>query len=39
MGWFWKAIWVLVLAALEFLGTKYDWVKEEIESKPRNDVM
>jgi hypothetical protein len=30
---------VLVLAALEFLGTEYDWVKEEIESKPRNDVM
>jgi hypothetical protein len=39
MGWWLKAIWVLVLALLEFLGTKYDWVKEEIESKPRSDVM
>jgi len=32
-------IWHCVLALLDFLGVKYDWVKEEVESKPRSDVV
>jgi len=27
------------MALLDFLGVKYDWVKEEVESKPRSDVV
>jgi hypothetical protein len=39
MGWLFKAIWVLVLAVLEFVGVRHDWVKEEVDSKPSNDVL
>jgi hypothetical protein len=39
MSWLWKAIWILVVALLEFLGCKYDWVKEEIDSKPKDSVI
>jgi hypothetical protein len=38
MGW-WKAIWALVVALFEILGHRYDWVKEEINSKPKDSVM
>ena len=38
MGWL-HAIWMLVLSILEFLGAKWDWVEEEVNSKPRKDVM
>jgi len=38
MGWL-DAIWMLVLSILEFLGARWDWVREEIDSKPRKDVM
>jgi hypothetical protein len=37
MGWL-AAIWALVVGLFDFLGAKYDWVEEEINSKPRNDV-
>jgi len=30
---------MLVLSILEFLGAKWDWVEEEVNSKPRKDVM
>ena len=33
------AFWVSVLALLEFLGARYDWVKEEINAKPKDRVM
>jgi hypothetical protein len=39
MGWLLKVIWVLGWALIEFLGNKYDWVKEEINSKPKSDVL
>jgi len=43
MGW-WGAIGVLIVALLEFLGSKLwgskrDWVKQEIHSKPKDDVV
>jgi hypothetical protein len=42
MGW-WSAIWALLLAVLELVGARYGsvkgWVKEEIDSKPKSDVM
>ncbi len=38
MGW-WSAIWALLAAVLDFLGDRYDWIREEIHSKPKNDVM
>jgi hypothetical protein len=38
MGW-WSAIWALSVAVLDFLGDRYDWVKEETNSKPKNDVI
>jgi hypothetical protein len=37
MGW-WMAICVVV-ALLEILGARYDPVKEEIHSKPKDSVM
>jgi hypothetical protein len=39
MGWLLEAIWSLICGVLEFLGAKYDWVKEEINSKPKDGVM
>ena len=39
MGWLLEAIWSLICAVLEFLGAKYDWVEEEIHSKPKSDVL
>jgi len=27
------------MALLDFLEVKHDWVKEEVESKPRSDVV
>jgi hypothetical protein len=39
MGWLLEAIWSLIWAVLEFFGAKYDWVKEEINSKPKSDVL
>jgi hypothetical protein len=32
-------IWALIVTVLEFAGFQCDWVKEEINSKPRSDVM
>ncbi len=34
-----SVIWTVVMGVIEFLGGKHDWVKEEINSKPRQDVM
>jgi len=39
MGLLWHVIGWLVHAALNFFGAKHDWVKEEIDSKPRSDVL
>jgi hypothetical protein len=39
MGWLLEAIWWLICAVLEFLGARYDWVEEEIHSKPKSDVL
>ena len=39
MGWLLEAIWWLICGVLEFLGAKYDWVREEIYSKPKRDVL
>ena len=37
------AIWALVVFILELMGARMDWArnwaKEEIDSKPRNDVI
>jgi hypothetical protein len=38
MGWL-GAIWYLIASILDFLGAKWDWVEEEIKSKPRGDVV
>ncbi len=39
MNWLLEALWWLICAALELLGAKYDWVKEEVDSKPKSDVL
>jgi hypothetical protein len=39
MGWLWEITWWLICGVLEFLGVKYDWVKEEVDSKPKDSVM
>jgi len=39
MGWLLEMSWWLICGALEFLGTKYDWVKEEINSKLKDRVV
>ncbi len=39
MGWL-GALWdLLALSILDFFGALSDWVREEIDSKPRKDVM
>ena len=38
MGWLLETIWVLICAVLEVFGAKHDWVKEEIDSKPKTLV-
>jgi len=38
MGW-WSAIRALLMAVLDFVGDRYDWAKEEINSKPKKDVI
>jgi hypothetical protein len=38
MGWL-AAILELFWAVLDLVGVRHDWVKEEINSKPKNDVM
>ena len=39
MGWLLKAIGIFVWAVLEFLGLRYDWVKEEVNAKPKDSVI
>ncbi len=39
MGWLLEAIWWFTCAVMDFLGAKYDWVKEEIHSKPKSEVL
>jgi hypothetical protein len=34
-----SAIRTLLMAVLDFVGDRYDWVKEEINSKPKKDVI
>jgi hypothetical protein len=34
-----EVIWHCFVALLDFLGAKYDWVKEEMESEPKRDVV
>jgi hypothetical protein len=31
--------WHCLVALLDFMGAKHNWVKEEVESKPRSDVV
>ena len=39
MGSLLETIWWLIWGALEFLGAKYDWFKEEIDSRPKGSVL
>ena len=39
MGWLLRAVVMLVVALLEILGHKHDWIKEEINSKPNDSVI
>ena len=43
MGW-WGAVRILIVTLLEFFGSKLwgskrAWIKEEVDSKPKDDVM
>jgi len=38
MGWC-SAIRALLMAVLDFVGDRYDWFKEEINSKSKKDVI
>jgi len=41
MGWLLDVIWELICLVLEhaLLGAKHDWVKEEVDSEPKSDVL
>ncbi len=39
MGWLLGMIWWLICGVLEFFGAKYDWIDEEINSKPKDGVL